>query len=122
MDRQEFEQIVAEALNSLPTYFQGYLNNVEVTVENWPDIATMRLAGVRHPAELMGFYHGIPLTQRSQGYTLVMPDKITLYQKPIELHCRAREEILEAIHHVLQHEVAHHFGLDDDRLREIGAY
>lgn len=122
MERQEFEQIVAEALNSLPPYFQERLNNVEVTVENWPDLATMRLARVRHPAELLGFYHGVPLTQRSQGYTLVPPDKITLYQKPIELRCRVRQEVLEAIQRVLQHELAHHFGIDDERLRELGAY
>ena len=122
MERQTFENLVAEAVNGLPEDFRAELDNVEVIVEDWPDPATMRRAGVRHPAQLLGFYHGIPQTKRTHGYNLVLPDKISLYQRPIEMRCRTLDEIRATIHRVLRHEIAHHFGSDDDRLREIGAY
>jgi len=122
MERQTFEHLVAEAVNGLPEDFRAKLDNVEVIVEDWPDPPTMRRAGVRHPAQLLGFYHGIPQTRRTHGYNLVLPDKISLYQRPIEMRCRTVDEIRAMIHRVLRHEIGHHFGLDDDRLREIGAY
>jgi predicted Zn-dependent protease with MMP-like domain len=122
MNRQTFERLVAEALDELPNEFQGKLDNVEVTVEDWPDRDTLRLAGVRHPASLLGFYHGVPQTKRTHHYGLVLPDKISLYQRPIEMYCHTPEEVRSTIHRVLLHELGHHFGLSDDRLREIGAY
>jgi predicted Zn-dependent protease with MMP-like domain len=122
MDRQTFERLVAQALEALPQEFQDKLDNVEVTVEDWADRATLRLAGVRHPAMLLGFYHGVPQTKRTHHYGLVLPDKISIYQRPIEMRCRTPEEVRRTIHRVLRHEIAHHFGLSDDRLREIGAY
>ena len=117
-----FERLVAEAVNALPLAFRAALDNVQIVVEDWPDPETMRQVGAAHPAELLGFYHGIPRTKRTHHYGLVMPDKISIYQRPIEMRCRTAEEVRTTIHHVLRHEVAHHFGLDDDRLREIGAY
>jgi len=122
MNRDIFEQIVAEALDALPELFREKLDNVEVVVEDWPDPDTLRLARVDHPAAVLGFYHGIPQTKRTHSYGLVLPDKISIYQRPIEMRCRTAEQVRALIHHVLRHEIAHHFGLDDDRLREIGAY
>lgn len=122
MDRNTFERLVVEALNALPRPFQEKLNNVEVVIEDWPDRETMRRAGVRHPAHLLGFYHGIPQTKRTRNYGLVLPDKISIYRRPIEMRCRTMEEVKEMIRHVLRHEIAHHFGSSDERLREIGAY
>ena len=122
MKRQAFEQLVAEAVNCLPEDFRAAIDNVEVVVEDWPDPETMQRARVRHPAQLLGFYHGIPQTKRTRGYNLVLPDKISLYQHPIEMRCRTMDEIRATIRRVLRHEIGHHFGLDDDRLREIGAY
>ncbi len=122
MNRQTFEHLVAQALDELPQEFQGKLDNVEVTVEEWPDRETLRLAGVRHPASLLGFYHGVPQTKRTRNYGLVLPDKISIYQRPIEMRCRTLEEVRSTIQRVLRHELGHHFGLSDDRLREIGAY
>ena len=113
---------MAEALNDLPEIFREKLDNVEVVVQGWPSRETMRLTGVRHPAQLLGFYHGVPQTKRTHNYGLVLPDKITIYQRPIEMRCRTMEEIRATIHHVLCHEIAHHFGIGDERLREIGAY
>jgi len=122
MDRHAFEHLVAEALNDLPATFREKLENVEVTVEGWPSRETMRLAGVRHPARLLGFYHGVPQTKRTHNYGLVLPDKISIYQHPIEMRCHTLEEVRATVYHVLHHEIAHHFGINDKRLREIGAY
>ena len=122
MKRAVFERLVAEALDALPEFFQERLDNVEVVVEDWPDRETMRLAGINHPAQLLGFYHGVPQTKRTHNYGLVSPDKISIYRRPIELRCRTVEQVRTAINGVLRHEIAHHFGLDDDRLRELGAY
>ncbi|MBN1890591.1 MAG: metallopeptidase family protein [Thermoflexales bacterium] len=122
MDYQEFEQLVTEAIEALPAVFRERLENVEIVVEDWPDPQTMRQAGIQHPSQLLGFYHGVPLTGRSQGYNLVLPDKISLYRQPIMMSCQNWEELSRLVHRVLKHEIAHHFGLDDDRLRQIGAY
>jgi len=113
---------VAQALNELPESFREKLDNVEVVVESWPDQETMRLARVRSPVELLGFYHGVPQTKRTHHYGLVLPDKISIYQRPIEMRCRTEEEVRTSIGRVLRHEIGHHFGIDDDRLREVGAY
>ena len=122
MKHQAFEQLVAEAVNSLPEDLRAAIDNVEVVVEDWPDPETMRRARVRHPAQLLGFYHGVPQTKRTHGYNLVLPDKVSLYRRPIEMRCRTMDETRATIRRVLRHEIGHHFGLDDDRLREIGAY
>lgn len=119
---QDFEGLVAQALDDLPEVFRERLENVEIVVEEWPDRQTLRVAGVNQPADLLGFYHGIPLTERSQGYNLVLPDRISIYRRPILMQCRTREEVRAMVQHVVRHEIAHYFGLDDDRLREIGAY
>ena len=122
MDRRAFEHLVAEALHDLPETFREKLDNVEVVVEEWPDRETMRLAEVHHPAELLGFYHGVPQTKRTHNYGLILPDKISIYQRPIELCCRTVKQVRSTVHSVLRHEIAHHFGINDRRLREIGAY
>ena len=113
---------MAEAIEMLPEDFTDKMQNVEVVVEDWPDAETLRLAGVRHPAGLLGFYHGVPLTRRTQGYNLVAPDKISIYWKPIMMVCRTPEQVKDRVRQVVRHEIAHYFGIDDNRLREIGAY
>lgn len=122
MDRESFAKLVLEALDTLPGQFREKLQNVEFAVEDWPDWATMRLAGVRNRASLLGFYHGIPLPERTQGYNMVMPDKISIYRRPILMQARNAREVRERVFRVVHHEVAHYFGIDDERLREIGAY
>ncbi len=113
---------MAQSLDALPEYFQNHLDNIQVVVEDWPDQTTLRHVGVQHPTQLLGFYHGVPQTKRTRYYGLVLPDKITIYRRPIELYCHTLEEVRSTIHSVLRHEIAHHFGLDDDHLRAIGAY
>jgi predicted Zn-dependent protease with MMP-like domain len=122
MNRQEFEQLVIEALDSLPPDIARMLDNVEVTVAGWPSPATLRNAGLRPGQTLFGLYEGIPQTQRTSHYGLVLPDKITIFQGPIERIRRTPEGIREQVRKTVIHELAHHFGISDDRLRELGAY
>ncbi len=121
IDRKTFEELVAAALDDLPEPFLSRLDNVDVVIEPWADAATLRRAGVSHPAHLMGFYQGVPQTRRTRGYTLVLPDKITLYQRPIEMRSGTESEIQQRVVEVLQHEIAHHFGIDDARLDQLKA-
>ncbi len=122
MDRHTFERLVLEAVESLPEVFRQRMENVAVVVEDWPDPETVRRAGVPHPAYLLGFYHGVPHVQRTHQYGLVLPDKITLYRQPILMRCRTVAEVRALVEHVLRHELAHHFGIDDERLQQLGAY
>jgi len=123
MDRERFQALAEEALAELIAELPGQLDNVAIVVEEWPDAATLRLAGVRSPDQLLGFYHGVPRTERSWGYNLVPPDLISIYAGPIEAVCLDDPEAIAAtVRRVLRHEVAHHFGISDDRLREIGQY
>jgi predicted Zn-dependent protease with MMP-like domain len=122
MDPDLFAKLVSDTLDSLPEQFQEALDNVEIVVENWPDFWTRRQAGVRSRYNLLGFYHGIPLTERTTNYNLIAPDRISIYQKPIEAQCKTEEEIAALTAQVVRHEMAHFFGISDDRLREIGAY
>ena len=80
MNRDVFERFVAEALDALPELFREKMDNVEVVVDDWPDRETMRRAGVRHPSELLGIYHGVPQTKRTHDYGLVLPDKTSILQ------------------------------------------
>ena len=123
LTRAEFEDLVDEALENLPPFFRDKMNNVAILIARWPTRAELRDADVPPGDTLLGLYQGIPLTERTQGYNLVVPDTITLYQGPIE---QTAEGDPEAIRHwvrqVFLHELAHHFGISDDRLREFGAY
>lgn len=120
--REEFEQLVVQALDDLPEFFKEKLQNVEVVVADWPTQAELRSVGMKPGQLLLGLYHGIPQTKRTSHYGLVLPDKITIYRLPIERVCRTREQIINQVQHTVKHELAHHFGIDDDRLRELGAY
>lgn len=125
MTVEEFYEIIDETLEQLPEAFKKFLSdeaNFSVEVQEYPDFQTMRLAKVTHPYQLLGFYHGIPRTERTAGYNMVLPDKISLYRQPLMQHYRTRESLTEGIRHTLLHEIAHHFGISDERLRELGAY
>jgi predicted Zn-dependent protease with MMP-like domain len=119
MDRQEFEGLVGRAIESLPPEFQGKLDNVDVVVEEWPTGAQLRQARTRSRWQLLGLYQGVPQTRRGRGYGLVLPDKISIFQKAIEAQCRSGYEVETKIGEVVRHEIAHHFGLDDETLRKI---
>jgi predicted Zn-dependent protease with MMP-like domain len=122
MERTVFEDLVAEALEALPEAFKNRLDNIEIVVQDWPNRETMRQAGVSHPSQLLGFYHGVPLTERGHNYYLVLPDKISIYRRPILMHARTPARVRQTVQRVVRHEIAHHFGMDDDHLHDIGAY
>jgi len=114
MTVEEFEELVEKALEDLPAFFKERLENVDVVVEEWPsqEMARGRL--------LLGLYHGVPKTKRDAGYTMVLPDKITIFKGPIELVSRGnREAIKNLVVDTVQHEIAHHFGISDQRLRQL---
>lgn len=119
---EQFERLVAEALDELPPFFQEKMNNVEVLIKAWPSRRHLAEAGVPQGRILLGLYQGIPLTERTHNYGLVPPDTITLFQGPIERSAANLDEIPEIVRHTVIHEFAHHFGISDDRLRELGAY
>ena len=110
---------MARAIDNLPPEFQRKLENVDVVVEDWPPPGQLRKAKLSHPTQLLGLYQGVPQTRRGRGYGLVLPDKISIFQKPIEAQCRFDSEIEAKIEEVVRHEIAHHFGLDDETLRKI---
>jgi predicted Zn-dependent protease with MMP-like domain len=114
MTVEEFEELVEKALDDLPLFFKEKLENVDVVVEEWPsqEVAKERL--------LLGLYHGVPKPKRDAGYTMVLPDKITIFKGPIELVSRGnREAIKNLVVDTVKHEIAHHFGISDARLRQL---
>ena len=122
MTLEEFEQIVDDTVTGLPEQFRERIENLAIVVEEWPDPWTLNAAHVHHRAQLLGFYHGVPLTARPHDYGNMTPDKISIYRQPIILYYRTRDAIREGIRHTVLHELAHYFGISDDRLMEIGAY
>lgn len=121
MDRNIFDQLVTNALDALPDEISQWMENVEVVVADWPTEAELAAVNVRSRYHLLGLYQGIPLTRRGSRYGLVAPDKITLFQKPIEHVCKTDEEIEQRVQDVLVHEVGHHFGIGEVRLRQLEA-
>lgn len=119
MDRQGFDWLVARAVDSLSEEFGTKLESIDVVVEDWPAPSQLAKAGLRRGETLLGLYEDVPRTKRGRHYELVAPDKITIFQEPIETKCKYMAEITAAIQRVVRHEIAHHFGIRDARLRQI---
>ena len=119
MDRGKFEWLVARVVDSLPEEFRTRLENIDVVVEDWPTQSQLAEVGLGGGQTLLGLYQGVPLTKRGKHYGLVPPDKITIFQKPIEAKCRGDARIAAEIQRVVRHEIAHHFGIGDARLRQL---
>ncbi|ADJ26335.1 protein of unknown function DUF1025 [Dehalogenimonas lykanthroporepellens BL-DC-9] len=119
MKRDRFTELVAQALDNLPDAFLDLLDNVEVTVDDYPD--RHQLQGSNDRMSLLGLYEGVPLTERDTNYNLVLPDKITIFQKPIESICAFDAEIVDQVEKTVKHEIAHHFGLSDEEMDRIEA-
>jgi predicted Zn-dependent protease with MMP-like domain len=119
LTRKEFEEAVVSALNRLPKFIKEKMENVGVVVERQASQELLNVMGLRSPSELLGLYQGVPYDRRGFYYGNVLPDKITLFQNPIELICQTREEVNEKVREVIIHEVGHYFGLDDEKLREL---
>jgi len=109
VEPERFEEMVATALDGLPEQLGAMMRNVAVTVEHGPG-----------PRGLLGLYQGVPLTSRTTQYSGVLPDRIIIYRREICAICRTEDEVADQVRRTVIHEVAHHFGIDDERLRELG--
>ena len=119
MTRAQFEALVRQALADIPERIRSHVDNVDVVVEDWPSRAQLVGSGIEEEQYLLGLYEGIPLTDR-YDYGMVLPDKITLFQKAIEEVCSSEDEVVAEVRDTVVHEVAHHFGIDDEALHEMG--
>ena len=117
MYRRRFERLVGKALRQLPTSLREMMSNVDVVVEDEPTPEQLTSTGLPPGDWLLGLYQGTPLTERTSSYGMVLPDKITIFQKPIEGLCRSDPEIVRQIRATVIHEVGHHFGLSEAQLR-----
>jgi predicted Zn-dependent protease with MMP-like domain len=111
MPPEEFDELVADALDGIPPQLTHLMRNVAVFVEE---------AAPPEDPHLLGLYEGTPLTERGEWYSGVLPDRITIFRDPILAACDTREEVVEEVRITVVHEVAHHFGIDDDRLHDLG--
>jgi predicted Zn-dependent protease with MMP-like domain len=111
MTRERFEELVAEALDTVPPELAGLIDNCVVLVED---------DAPSHDPELLGLYDGVPLTERDSTYTLSVPDRITIFRNPTLAMCETEADVVEEVGVTVVHEIAHHFGIDDDRLHDLG--
>jgi predicted Zn-dependent protease with MMP-like domain len=121
MKRERFEQLVADALGELPSEFASRLENVEVVIEDEPSADLLLGLGLDPRREtLFGLYQGVPLPERGQGYAMALPDKITIFYRPLTRSYRSPDAIRRQIARTVVHEIGHFFGLDDDEIAAAG--
>jgi len=116
---KEFEKLVEKAINTLPKKFKEKMENIIVVIEDLPSRELLIEMKIKSPYGLLGLYRGIPYTRRGIWYRNVLPDKIIIFKKPIEIRCRNEEEIKESVRKVVIHEIGHYFGLGEADLRNI---
>ena len=110
---EEFEQLVARAVDGLPESFAELLDNVAVVVEEEPDPEDLEALEMEPDEELFGLYQGVPLGERGSGY-VALPDRIVIYRGPILRACRDRRQVIREVRDTVVHELGHYFGLDDE--------
>jgi len=117
MDDKKFEEIVREGIKAIPKNFLEKLNNVDICIEQEPTPYQLQKLRIQKNPLILGLYEGVPQTKR-QHYSQVLPDKITIFKKPIERVARSQEQIKEIVKNTVWHEIAHHFGMDEKKVRE----
>ncbi len=117
MSRGEFEKLVNAGIAAVPQKFLDLLNNVAIVIEDEPTPRQKVELGLRHDWSLFGLYEGVPQTARGANYTAVLPDKITIFQKPIEEASADAEDMKNRVRNTVWHEIAHHFGMDERAVR-----
>ncbi|MCZ2112027.1 MAG: metallopeptidase family protein [Dehalococcoidia bacterium] len=120
MDRKHFRKLVREAIAEIPDDLLSRVHNVDIIIETRPTARDRKVAGIGPRSLLLGLYHGIPITKRGENYNLVLPDKISIYQEAIESICETDDEVREQVRVTVLHEIGHYFGIDDERLHELG--
>jgi len=118
-DNRRFEKLVQQALKELHKDIFKKMENVAIVIEKRPSPDQLRKTGIRSGNLLLGLYQGIPKTQWGRGFGNILPDKITIFQEPIEFLGRSTEGILDILKNTIFHEILHHFGFDEKRLREL---
>ncbi len=119
MKRDAYERLVQETLGNLPHELRSRISNLEIVIEDRPSREQLRAAGIQPPMTLFGLYQGVPLKDRGAWYGNVLPDKITIFRKPIEAHSRTWDDLVRIVRQTVLHEIGHHFGLSEERLRQI---
>ena len=122
ISRARFEALVRRALRHLPDWVAERMNNVDVVVQARPSAALRARLGLLPGSLLLGLYVGTDLTHRGEGYNFALPDRIYLFQAAIERYAHDRRALEEIVRHTVIHEMAHHFGISDARLRELDRY
>ncbi len=120
MRREAFERLVDQAIEAIPDEFISRVENLSFQVEDWADEATLEEVGFADPRDLLGYYRGWPLSERTLGYGQCLPDVITIYQRSVENFVReSGEPLLKVIRETIIHELAHYFGFSEDEMDEI---
>ena len=119
MTREEFEQCLKDAIASIPPKFRRAVENLAIVVEDEPSDALLEEMEIEPPDSLFGLYQGTPLTERGWQYGNTLPDRITLYQRPIESDCDDEDDVRAVIGETLIHEVGHYFGLSEEEIEAI---
>ncbi|MFA5810356.1 MAG: metallopeptidase family protein [Thermoleophilia bacterium] len=119
MNRKHFEELVEQALASLPPEFAERLDNVSVVVEDWASPVQLRKVNLKDPHQLLGLYEGIPLTRRPDAYAGALPDRISIFRIPIEEMSRNDDEIRAQVRKTVMHELGHYFGMSENELRDV---
>lgn len=114
--REEFERMVSEGVSAIPAKFRAKMDNVIFVVEDEPTAEQLDRQGGDKEYELYGLYEGVPLVERGAGYTNTVPDRITIFQGPIQREAESGEDCARIVAETVWHEVAHHFGLDEERV------
>jgi predicted Zn-dependent protease with MMP-like domain len=120
MDRMAFEALVNEALDSLPPEMQEWLDNVAIVIADWPTREHLGRARPEHGTLLLGLYLGVPKTHRGVTYGEIVPDRILIFQGPIEMIARTPEQIRQQVRKTVLHEIGHHLGMNEGELRDAG--
>jgi len=120
IDQFDFEQLVADAVATLPPELLDKMDNVAITIEDWPNRAQLHSANVPPGSTLYGLYQGVPLTQRTSYYGMVPPDRITIFRGPLTRYQRTPEAIALQVRKTVIHEIAHHFGMNEAQIRGLG--
>ena len=111
MSRERFEELVSDALDTVPAELAALIDNCVVLVED---------EAPADDPDLLGLYDGTPLTERDTTYAGVLPDRITIFRNPTLDMCTSEAEVVDEVNITVVHEIAHHFGIDDDRLHDLG--
>lgn len=121
MEKADFEKLVKKAILELPEHIRQKIDNVEIVIEEEASLEQRRKVGLGPDSSLLGLYQGVPQTKWGRGFGNILPDKISIFKKPIERIAQSEKEIIELVKNTVWHEIAHHFGFDEKGIRQLEA-